>query len=434
MMNRLSTPQGDPIALVAGLRTPFARRLTALRGLDAVELGIRVTAELLACSAIDPAQVQRVVYGQVMGSPQVSNIAREVVLGCGLDPRTDAYSVVRGCATSYQAIVAVIQALQCGEIEVGLAGGADSSSALPITVSPQLADTVLAFNKARTLKRRLAALRGLRLRHLIPNPPIIKDYTTGLTLSDSAEQMAKTYAISREAQDQFTLRSHCLAAQAWRQGLLAEQVMPVYRLHKGDIFAQDNTLYSDRDIVQLAELPPLSDPDYGTVTTGNSTVLADGAASVLLMSHQHAVSWGLEPLATIRSYAFTACDPFKSGFLGSLYAVPMALERAGLTLTDIDLIDVHEVSAAQVLATLKCWASGCFTRETLGYDSPLGEVDRQRLNTQGGSLAYGHPFAATGARQLVQLAWQLRHLGGGLGLATASTTGGLGAAIVLEVE
>ncbi len=433
-MNRLITPQGDPIALVAGLRTPFARRSTALRGLDAIELGIRVSTELLASSGIDPALVQRVVYGQVMGSPQAPNIAREMVLGCGLDSRTDAYSVVHGCVTSYQTVVAITQAIQCGEIEVGLAGGADSSSMSPITVSPQLADTVVAFNKARTLKRRLWALRGLRLRHLIPKPPVIKDYTTGLTIADSAEQMAKAYAISREAQDQFTLRSHRLAAQAWRQGQLAEQVMTVYRLQTVETCSQDNTLHPDQDISQLAELPPLCDPDYGTVTAGNSIALTDCAASVLLMSHQRAIGLGLEPLATIRSYAFTGCDPFRTGLSGALYAVPMALERAGLTLADIDLIDVHEASAAQVLATLACWESGHFSRESVGYDSPLGEVDRQRVNVQGGSLAYGHPFAATGARQLLQLAWQLRRIGGGLGLASASAAGGLGAAIVLEVR
>lgn len=433
MMNPLSTPQGDPIALVAGLRTPFARRLTALRGLDAIELGIRVTNELLASSGIDPALVQRVVYGQVIGSPQASNIAREVVLGCGLDPRTDAYSVVRGCATSYQTAVAIIQAIQCGEIEVGLAGGADSSSVLPITVSPQLADTVLAFNKARNLRRRLATLRGLRLRHLIPKPPVITDYTTGLTLADSAEQIAKAYAISREAQDEFTLRSHYLAAQAWRHGLLAEQVMPVYRLQSGQIYAQDNTLRSDEDSPPLAELPPLCDPDYGTVTAANSTALTDGAASLLLMSHQRALSLGLQPLATIRSYAFTAGDPFKASVLGALSAVPMALDRAGLTLADIDLIDVHEASAAHVLATLNCWESAVAEAGDQDHDSPLGAVDRQRVNPQGGSLAYGHPFAATGARQLLQLAWQLRRLGGGLGLATASATGGVEAAMVLEV-
>ncbi len=427
-MNRLSTPQGDPIALVAGMRTPFARRLTALRGLDAIDLGIRVTTELLASSGMDPALVQRVVYGQVIGAPPAANIAREVVLGCGLNPCTDAYSVMRGCATSYQAAVAIIQAIQCGEIEVGLAGGADSSSALPITVSPQLADTVLAFNKARNVRRRLAALRGLRLRHLIPKPPVITDYTTGLTLADSAEQIAKAYAISRAAQDELTLRSQRLAAQAWQNGLLAEQVMAVYRVQTGQIYAQDNTLSDNEESHSLAELPPLCDPDYGTVTVGNSTALADGAASVLFMGYQQALGLGLHPLATVRSYAFSAGDPFAPVMLGGLSAVPLALERAGLTLADIDLIDVHEASAAHVLATLHCWE----TQGSQGFDA-LGAVDRQRVNTQGGSLAYGHPFAATGARQLLQLAWQLRHLGGGLGLALASATGGMGAAMVLEV-
>lgn len=433
-MNVVQTPDGSRIALVAGLRTPFARQLTALRGLDAIELGIRVTTELLARSEIDPELIQRVVYGQVIVLPQAPNIAREVTLNCGLDPRTDAYSVSRACATSYQSTAAVIQAIQCGEIEIGLAGGADSTSVLPITASRPLADALLAVGKARTLGQRLRALRGLRPRHLIPKPPAIKDYTTGLGMGEIAEQMAKTHAIGREDQDEFALRSHRLAGEAWQTGKLDEAVMPVYRLEEELPFERDNTLRPDSTAEQLAALKPAFDKRYGTVTAANSTPLTDGAASLLLMAENRARSLGLKPLATIRSYAFAACDPFHDGLMGPAHATPIAMDRAGATLTDIDLIDMHEAFAAQALANLKCWGSRRFAREVLGRDEAIGEVDMDRFNVLGGSIAYGHPFAATGARQLLQLAQELRRRGGGLGLATACAAGGLGAAMVLEVD
>lgn len=433
-MNTVGTPGGDRIALIGGLRTPFARQLTALRGLDAIELGIRVTTELLARSAFDPALIQRVVYGQVIVLPQAPNIAREVVLNCGLDPRIDAYSVSRACATSYQSAVAIIQAIQSGEIEIGLAGGADSTSVLPLTASRRLADALLAVGKARRFGQRLRALRGLRPRHLIPKPPAIRDYTTGLGMGEIAEQMAKTHGIGREAQDDFALRSHRLAGEAWQAGKLADAVMPVYRMEEDQPFERDNTLRPDSSIEQLAALKPAFDKRYGTVTAGNSTPLTDGAASLLLMAEHRARSLGLEPLATIRSYAFAACDPFHDGLMGPAHATPIALERAGLTLTDIDLIDMHEAFAAQTLANLECWPSLRFAREVLGREQVIGEVDMERFNVLGGSIAYGHPFAATGARQLLQLAQELRRRGGGLGLATACAAGGLGAAMVLEVD
>lgn len=433
-MAAVTDPAGGRIALVAGLRTPFARQLGAYRGLDAIDLGITVTNELLVRLDFDPELIERVVYGQVIVLPQAPNIARELLLGCGLDPRTDAYSVSRACATSFQSTAAIVQAIQTGEIETGLAGGADSSSVLPIQVSRPLADALLAAGKARSFGARLRAFRGIRPRHLLPKPPPIRDYTTGLGMGEIAEQMAKTHGIGREDQDAFALRSHRLAARAWEDDKLYDEVMPVYLSDTDEPFTRDDNLRPDSTPGQLARLKPAFDRRYGTVTAANSTPLTDGAASLVLMCESRARELGLEPLATIRSYAFAACDPFHDGLMGPAHATPIALDRAGVTLTDIDLIDMHEAFAAQTLANLRNWPSRRFAREVLGRDQPIGEVDPDRFNVLGGSIAYGHPFAATGARIILQLAGELRRRGGGLGLATACAAGGLGAALVLEVD
>ncbi|MEZ5590922.1 MAG: acetyl-CoA C-acyltransferase FadI [Gammaproteobacteria bacterium] len=424
----------DRVALVAGVRTPFARQLTAYQNLNAIELGIMATNELLARQDFDPKLVQRVVYGHVVALPEAPNIAREVVLGCGLDRRTDAYSVSRACATSFQSVASIAQAIQSGEIDIGLAGGADSTSVLPIQVSKRLGAALVRLGKAKTLSQKLKLLRRIRLRDLAPVPPAIKDYTTNLGMGEIAEQMAKSHAISREAQDAFALRSHQKAQQAWDEGKLDDEVMTAYIPSSHDTLQRDNTIRADSSLQQLARLRPAFDRKYGTVTAANSTPLTDGAASVLIMRESRARELGYEPIATLRSYAFAALDPFVDGLMGPSYATPIALRRAGITLSDLALIEMHEAFAAQALANIKYWPDRTFARTVLGLDEAIGEVNMDIFNVLGGSIAYGHPFAATGARLIVQLANELRRRGGGLGLATACAAGGLGVAMVLEVD
>ena len=430
---KTSKPQ-DRVALVAGVRTPFARQLTAYQHLNAIELGIMASNELLARLTFDPKLIQRVVYGHVIALPEAPNIAREVVLGCGMDSRTDAYSVSRACATSFQSAAAIAQAIQTNEIDIGLAGGADSTSVLPIQVSKKLGAALVRFGKAKTLGQKLKLLRGLGFKDLAPVPPAIKDYTTNLGMGEIAEQMAKTHDISREAQDAFALRSHQKAHQAWEAGKLDQEVMTAYIPPFKEPLERDNNIRSDSNLEQLARLQPAFDRQYGTVTAANSTALTDGAASVLLMRESRARELGYEPIATIRAYAFAAIDPFVDGLMGPTYATPFALKRAGITLADLELIDMHEAFAAQALANIKYWPDRSFARDMLGQDEAIGEIDMEKFNVLGGSIAYGHPFAATGARIIVQLAHELRRRGGGLGLATACAAGGLGAAMILEVD
>ena len=428
----LVTREGDRIAIVDGLRTPFAKQATAYHGIPAVDLGKMVVSELLAKSGIDPKDIDQLVFGQVVQMPEAPNIAREIVLGTGMDVSTDAYSVSRACATSFQAVANVAESIMSGMVQVGIAGGADSSSVLPIGVSKRLARALVDVNKARTLSQRLSIFSKLKLRDLLPVPPAVAEYSTGLRMGDTAEQMAKSHNISRAQQDELAHRSHTLAAQAWEQGYLTSQVMaaqvPPYR----EVLQKDNNIRLNSEISQYAKLRPAFDRKHGTVTAATSTPLTDGAAAVLMMSESRARELGLEPLGYLKSFAFAAIGVWEDMLLGPAYATPLALDRAGLTLDDLDLIDMHEAFAAQTLANIKMLASDEFAREKLGRSQAVGEIDWDKFNVLGGSLAYGHPFAATGARMITQTLHELRRRGGKYGLTTACAAGGLGAAMILE--
>ncbi|EOC1532639.1 acetyl-CoA C-acyltransferase FadI [Cronobacter turicensis] len=431
----LVTRQGDRIAIVSGLRTPFARQATAYHGVPAVDLGKMVVGELLARSEIPPDVIEQLVFGQVVQMPEAPNIAREIVLGTGMSVHTDAYSVSRACATSFQAVANVAESLMAGTIRAGIAGGADSSSVLPIGVSKKLARTLVDANKARTAGQRLKLFSRLRLRDLLPVPPAVAEYSTGLRMGDTAEQMAKTHGITREQQDALAHRSHQLAAQAWAEGKLREEVMTAYTPPYREPLSEDNNIRKTSSLADYTKLRPAFDRKHGTVTAANSTPLTDGAAAVILMTESRARELGLTPLGYLRSYAFTAIDVWQDMLLGPAWATPLALERAGLTMGDLTLFDMHEAFASQTLTNLKLLASDRFAREVLGRSQATGEVDESKFNVLGGSIAYGHPFAATGARMITQTLNELRRRGGGgFGLVTACAAGGLGAAMVLEAE
>jgi acetyl-CoA acyltransferase len=430
----LTTRTGDRIAIVQGLRTPFARQATAFHGIPAVDLGKMVVSELLARSNISPEAIDQLVFGQVVQMPEAPNIAREIVLGTGMSIHTDAYSVSRACATSFQAIANVAESIMAGTISVGIAGGADSSSVLPIGVSKALARTLVDANKARTLSQRLKLFSKLKLRDLLPVPPAVAEYSTGLRMGDTAEQMAKSHHISREEQDALAHRSHTLAAKAWESGVLRDEVITAYIPPYKQSLDKDNNVRSDSSMASYSKLKPAFDRRHGSVTAANSTPLTDGAAAVLMMSESRARELGLVPLGYLRSFAFSAIDVWEDMLLGPSYATPLALDRAGITLQDLTLIDMHEAFASQTLANLKMFASDEFAREKLGRPQAIGEVDMSKFNVLGGSIAYGHPFAATGARMITQTLNELRRRGGGLGLTTACAAGGLGAAMIVEVE
>jgi acetyl-CoA acyltransferase len=421
------------IAIVDGLRTPFTRRGGAFADLTAIDLGRTVVSELVDRNDVDPTTIGQVVFGQVILSPSTPNIAREVVLGTGLPSTVEAYSVSKACITSYQTTVNVAQAIRDGAIDCGVAGGAESASNVPIVISPALQDALHKAAEAKSLQGRIQAFAGVRPADLAPRPPDLTEPSTQETMGQAAERMAKEHGISRKDQDDFAHRSHVLAAGAWEEGKLADEVMPV-DVPPGyeETVARDTTVRYDSDRGRYDGLSPVFDRRHGTLTAGNSSPLTDGASAVLLMSEERANAEGREPLGYVRSYSFTALDPADQLLLGPVGATPIALERAGVKFSDLDLIDMHEAFAAQVLCVTKAYASAELSKRYGGTDEPIGEVDWDIVNPLGGSIALGHPFAATGARQISQTLRELRRRGGSLALCTACAAGGLGAAMVLE--
>lgn len=424
--------KGKRVAVVAGLRTPFAKANTAYRDLSALDLGKLVVNELVERHGVQ-ADIQQIVYGQVLPSIQMPNIAREIVLGTGLPQDIEAYSVSRACATSYQSAVNVTESILAGAIDCGIAGGADSASDIPMTVSKRLAQSLVTASKARSLTERLGAFRELKATDLMPVPPAIKEAATNLSMGESAEKMAKENGIGREEQDAFAHRSHELAAKAWAEGKFDDEVMAVLAPPKySDTIERDNLVREESDLSSYAKLRPAFDKKHGSITAGNASPLTDGASALLMMREDKAKALGFDVLGFVRSYAFAALDPRGQLLMGPSYSTPTALERAGIELSDLDLIDMHEAFAAQILSNTQAFESKTFAEQKLGQSQPIGQIDWDKFNVTGGSIAIGHPFAATGARQITQTLRELKRRGGELALCTACAAGGLGASIVLE--
>ncbi|MFT4995139.1 MAG: acetyl-CoA acyltransferase [Paraglaciecola sp.] len=430
----VTTRGGDRIAIVAGLRTPFAKMASYFHGVPAVDLGKMVVNEMLARNNLDPKLIEQLVYGQVVQMPEAPNIAREIVLGTGMSVHTDAYSVSRACATSFQSTVNIAESMMLGNIGIGIAGGADSTSVSPIGVSKNLARALTDLQKTKTLGQKWKVMKKLGLKDLLPVPPAVAEYSTGLSMGQTAEQMAKTHQISRADQDALAHRSHSLAAQSWTQGKLANEVMTAYAQPYKGALERDNNIRFDSKLESYAKLRPVFDKKHGTVTAANATPLTDGASAVLMMTESKAKAMGYQPLGYIKSYAFAAIDVWQDMLMGPSYATPMALDKAGMTLRDLTLIEMHEAFSAQTLANLKMFASDKFAQEKLGRKKATGEIDMEKFNVMGSSLAYGHPFAATGTRMITQMLNELNRRGGGAGLLTACAAGGLAAAMIVETE
>ena len=421
------------VAIVDGLRTPFAKSGTALRDQTTLALSSAVVSELLARSGLDGSQVDRVVYGSVIQDVASPNIAREIVLAGPFPDSVDAYSVTRACATSTQTFVDGAQAIMLGDADIVITGGADSLSKPPVTYSDTFVDALMRANAAKDLPSKARAFSRVRPRDLAPVPPAIAERSTGETMGDSAEKMAKENGIGREDQDAFAIRSHQKATAAWESGVFADEVMPLPLPPRfASTLERDTIPRSDSTPEKLAGLKPVFDRKYGSVTAANSSPLTDGASAVLLMAEGTAKALGYEPRAYLRSYAFAALDPNWQLLMGPSFATPIALDRAGIRLSDLDLIDMHEAFAAQVLSNTQAFASKTFAETHLGRSEAIGEVDEDSFNIYGGSISLGHPFGATGARQIVTMANELHRRGGGTALVTQCAAGGLGAAVILE--
>ncbi len=406
--------------VVGGWRTPFVRAGTDFADLDVLDLAKVATTETLARTETRPDQVDEIVYGNVSRPVAYHNLAREIVLALGLPPSIHAATVGMACASACVAITTAADHIAVGTATAALAGGAESLSNVPITYTPKLARALVRASQAKTLLQKAGSFAEIRLADLAPVAPGIRETSTGLTMGESADRMAFINEIPRADQDAWALRSHQLAATGWDDGRLAAQVVPLYR--DGRAVTTDGHLRRDSTIEKLASLRPVFDRAHGTVTAGNASPLTDGAATVLLMSEERARAEGRDALVAIRSYAYAAVDPADQLLIAPAYAIPIALERAGIALSDVGLIEMHEAFAAQVLSTFR-------VLEKNGH----GKIDPSRVNVMGGSIALGHPFGATGARVVTTLANEMRRRHVQFGLASVCAAGGNGAAIVLEL-
>jgi len=420
------------VAIVRGLRTPFVKAGSVFGRLTALDLGRLVVQELVQRAELDPNEINQLVFGQVIPTLTAPSIAREVVIAAGLPRKIEAFTVARACATSIQAMTTAANAIAVGEADVVIAGGTESMSDAPIFTSRPLAHALVAASKARNLPEKLKPFQKLKAKDLLPVPPAIAEYSTGQTMGESAEKMAKENGISREEQDRIALASHHNAARAWKEGRFDGEVMHVVVPPQfEDVAAKDNIVREDTSLEALGQLKPVFDRKYGTITAGNASPLTDGAAALLLMSEEKARALGYEPLGFLRAHAYAATDPADQLLQGPAYAAPIALQRAGMKLSDIDLVEMHEAFAAQVASNLQALASPAFAKKA-GWSGPVGEVDRERLNVNGGSISLGHPFGATGARIVTQALNELKRRNKNTVLCTVCAAGGLGAAVVLE--
>lgn len=423
------------IAIVDGCRTPFIKSGTDFQSMDVIDLASVAAAELLARTGIDPELIDLSVFGVVVPALHAPNLGREVVFRTSMPMRIPGVTLNLACASSTRAITFGVGAILSGEADIVLAGGAESLSNVPIQFSRKAAGVFMELNKAKTLPARAGAISKLRPADLAPVAPAIAEYTTGLSMGESAEKMAKENDISRRAQDEIALLSHQRAAAATADGRLTAQIAPAFPPPRFDkAVTQDNGVRADSSLEALGKLKPVFDRRYGSLTAGNSSPLTDGGSAVLLMSEERAKALGYQPLGYIRSYSFTALNPGDQLLQGPAYAAPAALDAAGLKLSDIDLVEMHEAFASQILSNLKAFASKKFAAEELGRSEPLGVVDFERYNATGGSIAIGHPFGATGARVVTQLLYELRRRNQNLGLVTVCAAGGVGFAMVVERE
>jgi acetyl-CoA acyltransferase len=412
---------GRRVAVIAGVRTPFSKAGSALKDARAVDLARYATRELLERTNLDGEDVNEVIFGQVVPSPLVPNIGREVSLLPQFPKEIPAFSLNRACASANQAITAAHDQIALGHSSIAIAGGAESLSAIPILASRRLSDILVEASKAKSVWGRVKTFAKIRPRDLVPIAPAIAEPSTGESMGQSAEKMAKENHISREAQDRWALRSHTLAAKGTADGRLTAEIVPWLPEHNGEpIVKQDNGIRTDTTLEQMAKLKPVFDRRYGSVTAANSSPLTDGASAVLLMSDEAARAHGYEPLTYIRSYAVAAVDPGWQLLQAPVWAVPKALERAGIQWKDLGLIELHEAFAAQVLSNLQGFAAK-------GWD-----INEDIINVMGGSIAIGHPFGATGGRLVTTLSNEMKRRDVQFGLISVCAQGGMGFAMVLE--
>jgi acetyl-CoA C-acetyltransferase/acetyl-CoA acyltransferase len=421
------------IAIVEGVRTPFAKAFGPLASVPAQELGRLATVALLQRAGVGPEQIDQVVFGNVATPADAANVARVIALQSGIPRERIAHTGGRNCASGMEAITTAAQLIQLGEAGMVIAGGTESMSQIPFLYNREATELFLRLGRARKWWQRLAAFLSFRPRHFKPVPAVqlgLTDPVSGLIMGATAEVVASDFGITRAEQDAYALESHRRAVEAQKRGRLAEEIVPVPAEVAGQVVKEDFGPRKDQTLEALARLRPFFQKD-GTVTVGNSCPLTDGAVAVLLMPGAAVRAEGRRPLGYLRGYAYAGCDPARMG-LGPVFATSKLLAKTGVSLADIDLIELNEAFAAVVIANERAFASEPFAREQLGREAPLGVLARDRLNVNGGAIALGHPVGATGTRLVLTLLKELRRRNLRRGLATLCVGGGQGGAVLVE--
>ncbi|MGF1621200.1 MAG: acetyl-CoA C-acetyltransferase [Rhodomicrobiaceae bacterium] len=418
------------VAVIGGIRTPFCRSNTAYAELSNLDLMTAALNGLVDKYKLEGRLIDEVVGGAVVTHSKDFNLTREAVIGTKLDPRTPGITLTQACGTSLQAALGSGAKIAAGQIDCAISTGSDTTSDAPIVVQKRLAQRLVKLGQAKSFSEKAKIFaKGFSPSELAPVPPSVAEPRTGLSMGGHTELMAQEFNISREAQDKLAFESHKKAAAAYDAGFFDDLLVPTAGVFR------DNNLRPDIDLTKMATLKTAFEKsERGTLTAANSTPLTDGASAVLLCSEEWADKHGLKPLAYL-TYGYHAAIDFVHGqglLMAPTIAVSRMLDQAGLSLQDFDFYEIHEAFAAQVLATLQAWESPEYCKEVLGKDQPLGSIDREKLNVKGSSIAVGHPFAATGGRIVATLAKILHENGGGRGLISVCTAGGMGVTAILE--
>ncbi len=420
------------VVVVDAARTPFLKSNGGYKTLMSWELGREAIKGLLAKSGLDPKHVDVVAMGTVVQDPRTSNLAREAMLGAAVPPTTPAFTTTLACISANVAITSVADQIALGRADVAIAGGAESFSDPPIRLSKNLRQALVKLQKAKGPQDYLSVLSTLAPHDLAPDVPSASEFSTGLTMGQSCERLAKRVGVSRRDSDEFAVRSHVLADRAWKEGRYADEVVPVEVAPAFDLVSADDGPRGDSTVESVSALKPAFDRDFGLLTAASSSFLTDGGSAVLLMSREKASALGYAPKSVIKDAVYAAGDPLEELLAGPALTIPMLLKKTGLSVKDIGVWEIHEAFAAQVVANLRLMQDKRFLSERVGFDGVMGEIPLDQVNIWGGSLSLGHPFGATGGRLVATATRRLQVSGARYAIVSGCAAGGQGSAILLE--
>ncbi len=428
----------ERIAIIAGFRSPMGKAGGVLKNLTAHDLGARIVKEVLIRSKVDPKQIDEVIIGNVAQPPEAANIARVIALKAGIPESVPAFTVHRNCASGMEAMTSATSKILNGEAEIILAGGVESMSNIPLFFGKKMTALFGSLMKSKSLSHKISTILTFRPSFLAPVVGLVQGLTdpiSGLIMGCTAENIAKDFKVTREEQDEFALRSHNRAEAAMVKGIFKEEIIPVFNNDEKNslMIEEDEGVRKGQTIEALESFKPYFEKDTGTVTVANSSQITDGGAFAILMRESKAKEMGLEVLGYIREFAYAGLDPSRMG-LGPVYATKKVFDKSGLTMKDMELVEINEAFAAQVVGCQKAFASDEFAKAQFGLDKAIGAIDPEILNVNGGGVALGHPVGMSGARIIIHALRELKRRGKNRGLATLCIGGGQGGAVIVEVN